>query len=272
MITKGAFKAMVAAAGPIPRRLPRQLPPRAIEARYRKRMAPVLASMRAVVERNLTPEVLKDLAGEPSRLALDADKTGEIMDRIRAQFAEEWTRKEFERVVGKVPQAIEAYQADQLNKQLRAVVSVNVVGAEPWLQKAAEQFTAENVSLIKSIPSQFFDELERTLQKEIADGARFEELADAIETRYEISENRATLIARDQTGKFYGDLNRVRQKDLGVEAFFWRTVNDNRVRAEHEERNGQRYKWADPPDGETPGEPVQCRCYADPDLTDLIDS
>jgi SPP1 gp7 family putative phage head morphogenesis protein len=170
-----------------------------------------------------------------------------------------------------VAEELARFHAAQLNAQLRAAVGVDVVGSEPWLGPAIDEFTAENVALIKSIPTRFFDDLETHLKRELADGARWEQLTALVEERYGVAKSRAELIARDQAGKFFGDLNRVRQTDLGIERFVWRTMRDNRVREEHEERDGETYFWKDPPDGETPGEPVLCRCYAEPDLSGLLD-
>jgi hypothetical protein len=64
----------------------------------------------------------------------------------------------------------------------------------------------------------------------------------------------------------------MRQKQLGVTSFVWQTMGDERVRDEHAERDGQEYEYDDPPDGELPGEPIMCRCWAEPVLDDLDDS
>ena len=48
-------------------------------------------------------------------------------------------------------------------------------------------------------------------------------------------------------GKYHSSLNRVRQTNLGVEEFVWDTVNDERCREAHAERDGETYSWDDPP-------------------------
>jgi hypothetical protein len=218
--------------------------------------------------------LLERAAESASRVATtDAtDNIGEAIDRAERKFFEEWTRARMARLVRPIGEEIERLHSAGLNRQLRAVVGVDAVGGEPWLGRAVDEFTAENVALIRSIPTRFFDDLETNLKRELADGARFEELIGIVEERYGVSQSRATLIARDQSGKFYGDLNRVRQTDLGIERFTWRTARDNRVREEHEDRDGEVYTWSAPPEGETPGEPVNCRCYAEPDLKGLLPS
>jgi SPP1 gp7 family putative phage head morphogenesis protein len=97
-------------------------------------------------------------------------------------------------------------------------------------------------------------------------------MAEEIGRRFEVSESRAALIARDQVGKFYGALNAARQQDVGITHFLWRTANDERVRPEHIELNGERFAWSKPPAEGMPGQPINCRCYADPDVGALLDS
>lgn len=109
-----------------------------------------------------------------------------------------------------------------------------------------------------------------TLQA-VQDGKLHTDLADDLHARFDIGERKATLIARDQVGKLYGQVNAIRQKEVGVEKFVWRTAEDERVRAEHEQRDGETYSYDDPPDGELPGEPILCRCYAEPDFTSVLD-
>lgn len=50
----------------------------------------------------------------------------------------------------------------------------------------------------------------------------------------------------------------------GEGAYVWRTVGDGKVRGEHAARNCRAFLWADPPDGENPGEDYNCRCWAEP--------
>jgi SPP1 gp7 family putative phage head morphogenesis protein len=262
--------------------LPRQAEPLAQQRRYATRIKRrVLEDAMKLVRQLLVPH-LEDLAALSSKVGQtspvhDASdrELDEIIDEIRDRYFEEWSRKEFVKVVRPVAVEVADFDAVQLNKQLSAALgeamAVDVVGDEPWLNDAIADFTRENVALLKSIPEQFFTELEKTLSADIADGARWEDMAADVEDRYGVASSRAELIARDQVGKFNGDLNRVRQTDLGITKFVWRTMGDERVREEHQQRNGQSYEWSDPPDGETPGEPISCRCYAEPDVLSAID-
>lgn len=276
MISKPVFKALVQTNSVNVRKLRLgRLPQPAAQARRYSRalVGRMLPAMLEMVRRELLP-VLERVAEEASRVATtartDADQIGDAIDKAERSFFDRWTRARMEKLVTPIAEEIEAFHAAGLNRQLRSAVSIDVVGGEAWLTPAIAEFTSENVALIKSIPTRYFDDLEKEIKRELADGARWEELIGIVEERYSVSQSRAELIARDQAGKFFGDLNRVRQTDLGIDRFTWRTVRDNRVREEHEDRDGEVYDWASPPDGETPGEPVNCRCYAEPDLRGLL--
>lgn len=221
--------------------------------------------------RDLVIPALPQLAASASRVATDAADVGQVLDAARAKHAAKWTRDRFAAVVQPHASNVELFQKKQLNNVLRAIVSVDVVGAEPWIAPAIAEFTRENVSLIKTIPNVFFDDVEKNLARQIGDGVRWEEMVTGIEGTYNLAAQRAELIARDQAGKFYGDLNRVRQVDLGITKSVWCTSNDNRVRDEHAAREGVSFEWSEGIDGETPGEPVLCRCYGAPDIAALLE-
>jgi uncharacterized protein with gpF-like domain len=43
------------------------------------------------------------------------------------------------------------------------------------------------------------------------------------------------------------------------------------VRDAHFDREGRTFTWADPPDDGHPGEAINCRCQAEPDLEGLLE-
>jgi SPP1 gp7 family putative phage head morphogenesis protein len=281
-----------AAFRPAKRRpMPRPMEPIGLMNLYLRRINIMRADMAAVVRKHVLP-ALEEVAANPSRLAqdsaltdivLDSGKVGDSIDRAQDEFKRRWPRSKMAQVVEPISVDVPKFNANQLNRQLSSLIgdtiSLDIVGSEAWLASAAQQFVSENVALIKSIPDTFFPDLEKHLTREIADGARFEELASMLEDRYKVTAAQAQRIARDQIGKYNGDLNRVRQVDLGIDSFRWRTMGDERVRTDkdagagegHVERNGKVYSWKSPPNGEQPGEPIQCRCYGEPVLTEEAD-
>ncbi|WP_348929242.1 phage minor head protein [Aquabacter sp. CN5-332] len=83
--------------------------------------------------------------------------------------------------------------------------------------------------------------------------------------QFELSDNRARLIARDQVAKLTSDLNRIRQQQAGIGEYQWSTAHDERVRLLHQHLEGKQYRWGEPTGAEQglpPGQPIQCRCVA----------
>jgi SPP1 gp7 family putative phage head morphogenesis protein len=123
-----------------------------------------------------------------------------------------------------------------------------------------------------SIPKLHFERLERLVQEAVHSGLRREELQEQLARLDGVSARRAEVIARDQVNKYNGKMTQARTKHLGITHYFWRTVGDESVRPEHVARNGKRFAYDDPPSDGPPGQPVQCRCYADPDLDAAIEA
>lgn len=88
-------------------------------------------------------------------------------------------------------------------------------------------------------------------------------------TRGDVAESRAGQVADLDVRSLFADLNQDRQKELGLDAYRWRTMEDDRVRPEHAALDGRVFPWDAPPAIGNPGEPANCRCQAEPDLSGL---
>lgn len=133
----------------------------------------------------------------------------------------------------------------------------------------------ENVQLIKTMADRHFAALQSNVLTAITQGKRVEEIESVIEERFASMESNAELIARDQVGKLNGQLTEMTQTEMGLTRYRWRGVGDERERESHRALEGETFSWADPPvvDGESvnPGIAIQCRCYAEPVIEDLLD-
>jgi SPP1 gp7 family putative phage head morphogenesis protein len=135
-----------------------------------------------------------------------------------------------------------------------------------------EQAIGMNVALIKTIPRQYLDQVENAIYTGLRTGADGHSLKRMVMEINGQNYNRAKLIARDQLQKFNAALSQSRQQSIGVEGYVWRTSGDERVRKpEHSGKDGVRFNWnAPPPDTGHPGEDINCRCTAEPDLSNLV--
>ena len=154
-------------------------------------------------------------------------------------------------------------------------------------QLFASEFTAESVELIGVLRSGIKEGLADAVVRAKQFGGTTQETADRLLKQWTkngvpsqipidrlkkngervliSTEKHARLVAHDQINKLNGRLNQTRQEAAGITSFKWRTQGDDRVREEHEAIAGQTFLWAEgaPVEG-LPGEPVNCRCHAEP--------
>jgi SPP1 gp7 family putative phage head morphogenesis protein len=138
------------------------------------------------------------------------------------------------------------------------------------LAEAVAEAIAANVALIKSIPNQHLDQVERIVLNGLQSGQRAESMVEDIKALGGKGEKRAALIARDQIGKITSRLTQIRQQKMGITHYYWSTSQDERVRHIHRARNGKLFAWNSPPDDGHPGIPIRCRCVAIPYIAHLF--
>jgi SPP1 gp7 family putative phage head morphogenesis protein len=152
-------------------------------------------------------------------------------------------------------------------------LGINLREAEPKLGKLIDGWRDQNVERVTSLLEHERDELSDILGK--GSGKTVAELRTRIEERLEVSRAKADLLARDQVLTLNAQITEQRHKAAGIEEYTWTTAGDERVRESHEEMDGERCRWDDPPevDGERvhPGQPINCRCIPFPHLPELED-
>jgi len=177
-------------------------------------------------------------------------------------------------------------QANETNRDRMQTMFKNVFGIDVFgivddlgLREQLDGMIEENIGLIKTIPQ---DSLQRA-RNAVTANFRGEtlpggSLMQELQRIGGITKNRARLIARDQTSKLNSSINQARQQSIGVEEYVWRNSKDERVvgnpsglypkgrrkHNDHWNRDGKRFKWSDPPPDGHPGQPIQCRCRAEP--------
>lgn len=249
-------------------RLPRWLHPDSVAREYTSDLIAFIRELRAVAV-----EAMPDLN---AAVKAAEQEFGRYDDALTVRSFEQKLRE----AAAKQPKAATARKAmnatanfnkTQRNKVVHAAIGVDVFAAEPWLAPAMDAAVAGNVSLITRMEENVIGEIGELVSRAGRGGIRAEDLAEQILKRFDVSESRAQLIARDQVSKFNGELTAIRQRQLGVSKYTWRTSMDERVRDTHH-KEGNVYAWNDPPaDTGHPGEDIQCRCYAEPNFDDLLE-
>lgn len=161
---------------------------------------------------------------------------------------------------------------ESLYKIAHRSLGINVYSSER-MRDVIETATRLNAQLIKSVSEEHLNALAGIVYRGIQAGTRASEIEAEI-GQYAPTQARARLIARDQTAKVMGAINRADQLDHGVKYFRWVTANDERVRPSHMAAQNRMtpygrgvYRWDDPPliDGvpSLPTQPINCRCHAE---------
>lgn len=254
------------------RRLPRAARPDRIAAEYRAALGPYVQVML-----DLLAEFVRDLAREwpqPEPVRADNDRdVARTVKRTADKLARAVKAESIVPIATKYGAATSDFQRAQLAKQARAAVSIDVrklSGLDRNVPRQIAQFAETNAQLITGLGQRMADDIAEIVEEGVVSGSRWETIAGRLAHAGQVTESRAALIARDQVGKLFGDINKQRQVNLGVTRYVWRTVRDNRVREEHEVLDGDSFEWGAPPSEGHPGEAVNCRCYADPDFSDLL--
>lgn len=277
-----ARRAMVAMSGgrtPRRRRPPKQNMPRGAELQYRTELLKLLGEIETQVEESILPIVRRavdqtrqrrpDAAG--ARFDAPADDVTSATDRIRERLASTLLSPESLRAsAGAIAQNISVFNRGQLNRVFEATVGIGLPSTEPGLTDLLRGFIQDNARLITSLATDTISQIEGSVLRGLRRGQTNSDIAASIRNATGVSARRARLIARDQVASLNGELTQIRQTRMGVSEYIWRTSGDERVRDEHQALDGTRHSWANPPAGGHPGEPINCRCVAEPVLDDIF--
>ena len=264
-------------------RPPKPVRPDAVERAYYRGLLGIVNHMNDLVSQRLGPEINKiveeakaDLnRSDSERRDAYPEMISRIVDGIKFSFYRALSDREIERYATNAATATEEHSRREVGKSFKRVlgIDVNNLVTTPAIRNQFSSFVKENVSLIKTIPDQYFARIEQVVHRGAATGRPTKAIAADIQNVYGITKNRAKLIARDQVAKFNGTLTQVRQTDLGISKYTWSTSLDERVRGNpsglypkarpsHYVREGKTFSWDDPPEDGHPGEPINCRCVA----------
>lgn len=253
---------------------PAWLHPYALEREYGGTLKKLVVELSTMVRGELIPYLDVAEIGV-SILHPDARQDG-WSDEISSLFASVRFRmgvksEEIEPLIRGIANKASTFNDKQLKKIVGNVLGVDVLKSEPWINDQLDSFVNENVKLIKSIPEKYLDDVEGIVQRGFRGGVSKKDIAKEMRSRLGVTKRRAELIARDQVKNLNKELTRLRQKEIGVKQYVWRTSGDERVRSAHAQHDGKTYSWDNPPENTgNPGDDINCRCYAEPVLESLL--
>lgn len=152
-------------------------------------------------------------------------------------------------------------------KEQTAIVGLDPISDNTVFRNWVKTHIGYNVSLIKTMQTSYANSLKNDIYRSITEGKGTNSIAQAIIKRTNMAKEHARLIATDQTGKIISQFDAYRAKSAGAQKYIWRSMEDRRVRPKHRQLDGKEFKYGDPHGGDNgmmPGEPIRCRCVADP--------
>ena len=136
--------------------------------------------------------------------------------------------------------------------------------------QVAQDLLALQVDLIKSIPLDAAERVQRLTLEGLENSTRAATIAKEIQRTSEVSQSRAMLIARTEVSRTAMTLTQARAEAVGSVGYIWRTSGDGDVRQSHKAMANKFVRWDEPPtlDGLKghAGCLPNCRCYAEPVL------
>lgn len=193
-----------------------------IKEAYSKRLQALVKKM----AKDVASEISELYEKNESKIAQDstpADKLQRMIDRLRKKWqrrADEYSETTAKWFVNKTRVHVD-------RSQNSAIRDAGVRGFDIRFDKgqiSQDAFNAlvnANVSLIKSISSQYLNDVEGIVMRSITDGRDVFGLKKELGKRYDITMRRADFIARDQSNKATEGLARANDLEVGVEQGEW---------------------------------------------------
>jgi len=254
--------------------------PAGVMERYQRELEHLTATMCLTTQREFEklfrhPDVVEFVSTrhDVEAVAMDISPASQarlLAAKLRAQFEQlfsDQSKPVADRMVNQVNAASATATYNSL-KELSGGLTLNVKTLSPDILEAMKLAVANNVSLIKSIPSQYFTKVEGAVYRSLTGGNGLQDLQEFFVKQYGEEGRRAKNIALDQTRKAYNNLNKERMKKHGVGKFEWlHSGGGLHPRPLHQSYHGRVFSFGNLPiideaTGERgiPGQAVNCGC------------
>jgi uncharacterized protein with gpF-like domain len=236
---------------------------RGIEAAYRRKLQAMVHEM----QESVLYWVKAGYRADEPTLAQDASPSQEMQKRI-SNLGLRWAAR-FESMADKIAKM---FAEDMFGATDTAMMSAFrdagwTIKFKPskGVTDALNASVGENVSLIKSIDSQFFTQIEGAVMRGYSMGRDLKYITDQIEDIGGVSRRRAAFIARDQANKLNSACTNARRTQYGITEAIWQHSHGGKEpRPDHVAAHGTRFEIAKgcliSAEYIQPGEKINCRC------------
>jgi SPP1 gp7 family putative phage head morphogenesis protein len=250
--------------------------PMAAERSYKRQLSEINKIFYNKVKENIIPR-LANLVAQARSLRPDSidsrldatwvDQLKELIDSTYFDFISIISLNKISKITVEQAEKISLMNKQQFVKTIQSSLSVNPIIQESYLETQLKIFQNQNIDLITKLGIDQKERVRQILYFNLSQGNGIEKIKQELINAESIGENRARLIARDQTNKFNGQLTQLRQQELGITSYVWTTAQDERVRPTHKVLDGETFTWEKGPKIGHPGNEINCRCIAQPIIT-----
>ncbi|WP_238392801.1 phage minor head protein [Buttiauxella sp. 3AFRM03] len=211
---------------------------------YQHQMMELVRQMQVDVKSSVLPII------EDNPMAMDANPVKLVRHALQ-RLAEKWITRFVEEslpIAAKfTAKTTAAADRSLLASARKDSMTINMQWTPAMLEKQ-EAIISENVALIRSIPTQYFTEVESMVFRSMAKGGDRKALSDEIEAsfgkRFGITRRRAEFIAKDQTRKATSALSAARQQAAGIREGEWvHSGGGNQPRHSHVKAGKERKRF-----------------------------
>ena len=249
--------------------------PTPLEERYAKTLKKLVSSMTKEVEKEIeklykTPEAKTYFTQDASV----ASQSRILINALQSKFDNMFGRASqiiASRMVNDADKASKSALAQSLKSMSGGLtIKTNIQSAD--LRETVKGSIAQNVSLIKSIPTEYLKNVSGVVYRSVTSGQGMFELMPQIQKFGDMTERRAKNVALDQTRKAYNSINADRMRKVGIKKFKWvHSGGGLHPREDHIAMSGNIYSFTDlpiidPKTGERglPGQAPNCKCFQVP--------
>jgi uncharacterized protein with gpF-like domain len=238
-----------------------------IAAAYRKKLLALVEEM----SRSYTYFLRATYRANPPRMAQDESPAKEL-ERLLKGMGVQWSKR-FEEAAPRLARYFAGSTRKQSEAALRRILRESGVTVKMTMTRELRDVlnatVAENVSLIKSIASEYHTEVEGLVMRSVTAGRDLSQLTTDLRKRYGITQRRAEFIALDQNNKATSAIRREREMAVGLDEAVWMHSHAGKEpRPTHVANDQKRFSivkgWFDPDPKVRqriwPGQLPRCRC------------
>jgi uncharacterized protein with gpF-like domain len=167
--------------------------------------------------RLLAPEYVQDSALPTGAPVATSDAWSDIILAAVRFLRERWSSSRVNSGAERIASEFVQSALKKSERDLKKSAGIDVFSGSAVMQDYLKASAQQNTQLIKSIPADYLEEVETLLIANMRPGMRPGYIERALQEQFGVTQRRAKMIARDQTGKIQGELAEKQQRNAGFD-------------------------------------------------------